>query len=123
MDISTIRLISKLNNASFLKNNDFIQADASRSNILLCKNLYEEGVITSFEVLNDKIKIILNVFIKRKKLIKPVFQKKRKLELKIKEIFKIKSSNKNLFLCGNLGLKNLQYYKLKKIGGIPMYFI
>lgn len=121
MNTFNTQLISIINNSNFLENKDVLIFKKTKFSLILCKCLYEEGLIASFEVKDNQIKIFLNSLLKKKKLLKYVFSKNVKNTLNLDDLSKLKSSFHSLILSGTSGLKSSSYYAKKKKGGVSVY--
>jgi len=121
MNTFNTQLISVINNANFLENKNTLTFKKTEFSLILCKCFYEEGLITSFEVKENEIKIFLNSLLKKKKLLRYIFAKNKKNTLSLDDISKLKSSFHSVILSGTNGLKSSNYYAKKNKGGISVY--
>jgi len=121
MNTFNTQLISIINNSNFLENKNVLIFKKTKFSLILCKCFYEEGLITSFEVKDNQIKIFLNSLLKKKKLLKYVFSKNFKNTLNLDDLSKLKSSFHSFILSGTFGLKSSSYYAKKKKGGVSVY--
>jgi ribosomal protein S8 len=121
MNTFNTNLISQINNANISEEKSSLICKKTQFHLILCKCLYEEGLISSFEIQKDNIKIILNNTLTKKKILKYVFSKKTKNTIGKQELSRLKSSFGSLILSGVLGLKSLDYYRKQSKGGVLVY--
>lgn len=121
MNTFNTQLISIINNANFLEHKNIVTFQKTEFNLILCKCFYEEGLIISFEVKKNTIKVFLNILLKRKKLLKYIYSKNIKNTLNIEDLSALKSSFHSLIISGTSGLKSSSYYAKKKKGGVSVY--
>lgn len=121
MNTFNTQLISIINNANSLEDKNTLFFKKTKFSLILCKCFYEEGLITSFEVKEKEVKVLLNALLKKKKLLKYIFSKNTKNTLNLDDLSKLKSSSHSLLLSGTLGLKSSNYYSRKNKGGVFVY--
>lgn len=121
MNTFNTNLISNINNANISEEKNSLICKKTQFHLILCKCLYDEGLILSFEIKKDNIVIILNSMLNKKKILKYVFSKKIKNTLNKEELSKLRSSFGSLILSGVFGLKSSDYYRKKNKGGILAY--
>lgn len=115
------KLISIVNNANFSDEKNSLICKKTEFNLIICRCLYEEGLISSFEIQMNDIKISLNNMLNRKKLLKYIFSKKMKNTISKDDLSKLKFSSGSLILSGTLGLRSSDYYLRKNKGGVFVY--
>jgi small subunit ribosomal protein S8 len=132
MNINLIKLLSKLKNASFSRQESMF-VGYSQLSLEIVKLLYREGFIQSFFVLKDESKLndklVINITLRYLNN-KPIFKTLKIIStpssskyLNIKDLSKISSKKMVLFLSTNKGLLTGLESKMHKTGGKLLFTV
>lgn len=118
-----INFLISLKNASFSKKEE-LNVPYSEHILQIIKNLYNDGFIQSFKIMDNSVYITLRYFFNKSILkgLKLVSTPSKSRYLSFKALTKLSTKKFVLYVSTNKGILTLSQCKKLKIGGVALFY-
>jgi small subunit ribosomal protein S8 len=118
-----INFLISLKNASFSKKEE-LNVPYSEYILQIIKNLYNDGFIQSFKIIDNNVYIVLRYFFNKSILkgLKLVSTPSKSRYLSFKALTKLSTKKFVLYVSTNKGILTLSQCKKLKIGGVALFY-